>query len=347
MSANARRPKQLQAALDLLAADYATRGIELVASRERLAHPGASALRRCRVASVAGAAVALFARAAGDAGADRVPPADHPQRDRGDPRRVDQLDDHAHAAGAQLDPRRRPSRSAGSSGAARHDARISRLLRTEEPRSVADACRAADVETIGVQLELPGGEACRMRATDVEPARRSRRRRARQTLPTISARTMRSCRRMRTRTPTMSTRMSRTTPTRSDAGGFEQKLSRATIGDPPRRSLQRVAGHADPIDCLAMSERLHKLLAQHGLGSRREIEKWMLAGRVLLNGQPAQPGDRYQRRRSRHRRRQGRHRAVASDQRRRRCSSITSRKASRSTRRRWRLTQADARRRNP
>jgi 23S rRNA pseudouridine2605 synthase len=42
-----------------------------------------------------------------------------------------------------------------------------------------------------------------------------------------------------------------------------------------------------------MSERLHKLLAQHGLGSRRELEKWMLEGRVLLNGKPAQPGDRY------------------------------------------------------
>jgi 23S rRNA pseudouridine2605 synthase len=42
-----------------------------------------------------------------------------------------------------------------------------------------------------------------------------------------------------------------------------------------------------------MSERLHKLLAQHGLGSRREIEKWMLAGRVLVNDRPAQPGDRY------------------------------------------------------
>jgi len=42
-----------------------------------------------------------------------------------------------------------------------------------------------------------------------------------------------------------------------------------------------------------VSERLHKVLAQHGLGSRREIEKWMLAGRVLLNSRPAQPGDRY------------------------------------------------------
>jgi 23S rRNA pseudouridine2605 synthase len=39
--------------------------------------------------------------------------------------------------------------------------------------------------------------------------------------------------------------------------------------------------------------RLHKLLAQHGFGSRREIEKWMLEGRVVLNGRAAQPGDRY------------------------------------------------------
>jgi 23S rRNA pseudouridine2605 synthase len=43
-----------------------------------------------------------------------------------------------------------------------------------------------------------------------------------------------------------------------------------------------------------MSERLHKLLAQHGLGSRREIEKWILEGRVLLNNRPAQTGDRYE-----------------------------------------------------
>jgi 23S rRNA pseudouridine2605 synthase len=39
--------------------------------------------------------------------------------------------------------------------------------------------------------------------------------------------------------------------------------------------------------------RLHKLLAQHGFASRRELEKWMLEGRVELNGRPAQPGDRY------------------------------------------------------
>src|SRR5688500_12216215 len=42
-----------------------------------------------------------------------------------------------------------------------------------------------------------------------------------------------------------------------------------------------------------MSERLHKLLAQSGLGSRREVERWMVEGRVLLNGVAAKPGDRY------------------------------------------------------
>lgn len=43
-----------------------------------------------------------------------------------------------------------------------------------------------------------------------------------------------------------------------------------------------------------MSERLHKVLAQHGYGSRRELEQWMTQGRVLLNGRPAEAGARYQ-----------------------------------------------------
>jgi 23S rRNA pseudouridine2605 synthase len=42
-----------------------------------------------------------------------------------------------------------------------------------------------------------------------------------------------------------------------------------------------------------MSERLHKLLAQHGLGSRREIERWIEEGRVLVNSRPARAGERY------------------------------------------------------
>jgi len=39
-------------------------------------------------------------------------------------------------------------------------------------------------------------------------------------------------------------------------------------------------------------ERLQKFLAAQGLGSRREIERWIEAGRVRLNGQPAKLGDR-------------------------------------------------------
>jgi 23S rRNA pseudouridine2605 synthase len=41
-----------------------------------------------------------------------------------------------------------------------------------------------------------------------------------------------------------------------------------------------------------MAERLQKLIARAGLGSRRQAEAWILEGRVLVNGQPAQLGDR-------------------------------------------------------
>jgi 23S rRNA pseudouridine2605 synthase len=39
-----------------------------------------------------------------------------------------------------------------------------------------------------------------------------------------------------------------------------------------------------------MAERVHKALARLGYGSRREIEEWMRAGRVAVNGKPAAPG---------------------------------------------------------
>ncbi len=43
-----------------------------------------------------------------------------------------------------------------------------------------------------------------------------------------------------------------------------------------------------------MSERLHKILAQHGIGSRREAERWILEGRIQINGVTAKTGDRYE-----------------------------------------------------
>jgi len=41
-----------------------------------------------------------------------------------------------------------------------------------------------------------------------------------------------------------------------------------------------------------VDERLHKLLAQHGIGSRRQVEAWIREGRVLVNGTPAEIGQR-------------------------------------------------------
>jgi 23S rRNA pseudouridine2605 synthase len=41
-------------------------------------------------------------------------------------------------------------------------------------------------------------------------------------------------------------------------------------------------------------EKLHKVLADHGLGSRREMERWITAGRVKVDGEPAQIGQRVQ-----------------------------------------------------
>ena len=41
-----------------------------------------------------------------------------------------------------------------------------------------------------------------------------------------------------------------------------------------------------------MEERLQKLISSCGLASRRMAEAWITAGRVTVNGVPAQLGDR-------------------------------------------------------
>ena len=39
-----------------------------------------------------------------------------------------------------------------------------------------------------------------------------------------------------------------------------------------------------------MKERIQKILSRAGYGSRREIERWITAGEILVNGQPATVG---------------------------------------------------------
>lgn len=74
-------------------------------------------------------------------------------------------------------------------------------------------------------------------------------------------------------------------------------------GQPPRtqqgpRRGNRQGQQYQRTDMQAKPERLHKVLADAGVGSRREMEDWIVAGRISVNGEPAHlgqlvnPGDR-------------------------------------------------------
>jgi 23S rRNA pseudouridine2605 synthase len=54
----------------------------------------------------------------------------------------------------------------------------------------------------------------------------------------------------------------------------------------------RVAADKSETDSQASGEKLQKVLARVGFGSRRELEEWIAAGRVKVNGQDAKLGDR-------------------------------------------------------
>jgi 23S rRNA pseudouridine2605 synthase len=56
-------------------------------------------------------------------------------------------------------------------------------------------------------------------------------------------------------------------------------------GRPPARGGRRAAPAEE-----AKPERLHTVMAQAGIGSRREMEEWIAAGRVTVNGEVAQVG---------------------------------------------------------
>ena len=64
--------------------------------------------------------------------------------------------------------------------------------------------------------------------------------------------------------------------------------------NPKSQNQPRIESASPELEAGQPGERLQKLLAHTGLGSRREIETWIREGRVTLNGKTAVLGVRYQ-----------------------------------------------------
>ncbi|WP_300336464.1 pseudouridine synthase [Accumulibacter sp.] len=79
-------------------------------------------------------------------------------------------------------------------------------------------------------------------------------------------------------------------PSAAAAGAPRRSAGHSHAGDSSGRGRHQ--------DAPVKPERLHKLLAQSGIGSRREMEELIVAGRINVNGEPAHvgqtvsPGDR-------------------------------------------------------
>ena len=87
--------------------------------------------------------------------------------------------------------------------------------------------------------------------------------------------------------PSSSKRSPLRPPTKRTADG-EARPARGAVAEAPRRGLGRNRPPAAPEDTV----KLQKALADAGLGSRREIEEWIGAGRVNVNGESAHVGQR-------------------------------------------------------
>lgn len=89
---------------------------------------------------------------------------------------------------------------------------------------------------------------------------------------------------------------------RSDGGAANQRhrggknarggFSPMGGGNVAAAAKDRRGGKAGHIDVAGGSQKLHKILAQAGLGSRRELEDWIVAGRISVNSKPAHIGQR-------------------------------------------------------